>query len=560
MAKAKHKGGGLSADPEARARQLANLSNGGRRKGTAAYKRAMEAMPPKLDDARYRNEHGAAGFVAFTEDQFFLPDPVLGRRTVLWEPWQREGFIAPLFDPPLDERATMALVMMCKKNGKSAFGAGVAFYRLCRADYEPEAPPEELYFLAADKEQSSWIMFDKLRKACMLNPRVADVVDIRKDSIERKDGKGVLRYLPCDASVAGLNPSGVFVDELWLYRYERMREVWEELTVVPTRRDPQVLVVSYAGNAEECLLRDLYGRGLRKFGLTAAEGAAADVLAAKPGVADTDKRFFFYCSHVNQASWVTAGYLAGQRENLRVNTYRRLHENRWTSGEEAFCTEAEVDACVEAGLRRGEPMGQDVYVGVDVGTKNDCAAVVAVAPCDIGGEAGARLVEHMLIAPDGVDHLDLGIILDVVKFFADAHDVQEVRYDPYQMVRVAQEWDKLGLTCMEWPQTVPNLVRMHNTLHEHITQGRLVLYADADVKAHILNANVKEHPQGWRLVKRTARRKIDFAIALAMAVQGCAEGGALGTPSVTGESADDGGRWLSFKHYQNAWLMDNEPR
>ena len=76
--------------------------------------------------------------------------------------------------------------------------------------------------------------------------------------------------------------------------------------------------------------------------------------------------------------WQTPAYYKAQRQSLRPNTYARLHENRWTSGESSFITAQQWDACVDSTL---SPViaGASLFVGVDIGIKSDNAAVVAVA-------------------------------------------------------------------------------------------------------------------------------------------------------------------------------------
>jgi phage terminase large subunit-like protein len=117
-------------------------------------------------------------------------------------------------------------------------------------------------------------------------------------------------------SAAGLNPSLVIFDELWTYTHPHMLNFYDEMTTVPTRENPLTLIVSYAGYDEDSLLYEL----------------------CEKGKAGDDPRFFYYWTHENFAPWVTEEYLATQRKRLRPGTYARLHEARWTAGEEAFCT------------------------------------------------------------------------------------------------------------------------------------------------------------------------------------------------------------------------------
>ena len=62
-----------------------------------------------------------------------------------------------------------------------------------------------------------------------------------------------------------MNPSLVIFDELWAYEdTESMnaRKFFDELTTVPTRKQPLTLIVTYAGFDEDSLLHEIYKRGL----------------------------------------------------------------------------------------------------------------------------------------------------------------------------------------------------------------------------------------------------------------------------------------------------------
>ncbi|GAI77002.1 unnamed protein product, partial [marine sediment metagenome] len=154
-----------------------------------------------------------------------------------------------------DNRPTMALWGMTKKAGKSTIAAMVAAHTLfCGENYS------EVYLAARDKDQASWIIFSKLTKAIRMNPQMLARCKITTDSVELPHKGSILRCLPTEVSAAGLNPNLVVFDELWSYDLESMTRFFEELTTVPTRKHPLILIVSYAGydTDEENLLYSLY--------------------------------------------------------------------------------------------------------------------------------------------------------------------------------------------------------------------------------------------------------------------------------------------------------------
>ncbi|GAI98821.1 unnamed protein product, partial [marine sediment metagenome] len=234
--------------------------------------------PPSLKNPAYRTD-----IIKFAQEQFYIPET---RKPIVLEDWQKKELLRPVFYG--DDRPTMALWGMTKKSGKSCLGAlAAAFTLFCGEDYS------ETYMAARDKDQANWIVFSKLVKAIEMNPNMLLNVDITKDAIERTATGSVVRCLPTEVSAAGLNPSLVIFDELHLYEYESMRRFWEELTTVPTREHPLILIVTYAGWDEDSLLYELYKKGME--------------LKKNP-----DPTYFFYWSHKNLMPWQTKAYLRQQ--------------------------------------------------------------------------------------------------------------------------------------------------------------------------------------------------------------------------------------------------------
>ena len=54
-------------------------------------------------------------------------------------------------------------------------------------------------------------------------------------------------------------------------------------------------------------------------------------------------------------------------------------------------------------------------------------------------------------------------------------NVREVRYDPYQLVAVAQRLTAQGLPMVEFPQRVPNLTEASTNLYDVIKGRNLIV-------------------------------------------------------------------------------------
>ena len=471
----------LSRDPEKRGKSLANLLQ-----GRVTRARRAEVKPPSLKDPAYRTD-----IVKFAEEQFYIIET---RRPIILEDFQKEKILKPIFYG--EDRPTMSLIGQTKKSGKSTLAALAAAWTLfCGEDFA------EVYIAARDKEQGQWIVFNKLVKACEMNRNMVINVNITKDAIERPATGSIVRCLPTEVSAAGLNPNLVIFDELWSYEYESMRRFFEEMTTVPTRKNPLILIVTYAGydTDEENLLYSLYQKG------------------QKGG----DPTFFFYWSGKNLMPWQTKQYLKQQRGRLRPGTYQRLHLNEWTSGDEPFIDMTEWDACVD---RKHSPILPDkkasLIVGVDIGISHDCSAVVAVTR----DEGKIKLACHKAWQPTKKSELDLEESVEAyIKDLARDYTIKEVRFDPYQFARSSQTLAKLGIRMVEFPQTQDRLTSMSQNLYDLIKGGGLVLYRDKQMRDHAQKATASETARGWRLTKKKASHKIDLIIALAMAALGATQ-------------------------------------
>lgn len=466
----------LGTTEESRQRQRENLLIG-------RAKRARKALvkPPSLKDPAYKTD-----IIKFAQEQFYIPE---SRKPIILEDFQKKDILKPIFYG--EDRPTMALVGQTKKSGKSTLAAMVAAWTLfCGEDFA------EIYMAARDKDQASWIVFSKLVKACEMNPNMLLNVNITKDAIERPATGSVVRCLPTELSAAGLNPNLAIFDELWSYDLESMTRFFEEMTTVPTRKHPLILIVTYAGYDEDSLLYELYKKGL--------EGR--------------DPTFFFYWDHKNRMPWQTKAYLKQQRGRLRPGTYRRLHLNEWTSGEEAFIDMDLWDACVDRKHRSALPNKEiKLIIGVDIGISHDTCAVVGVAK----DENKIKLACHRKWQPSKKNPIDLEETVEAyIKELARDYMLREVRYDPFQFHRSAMTLQKAGINMVEFPQTTDRLTSMSQNLYDLIKGGNLVLYRDKEMKQHAQKSTAKETPRGWRIVKKKASHKIDLIIALAMAALG----------------------------------------
>jgi phage terminase large subunit-like protein len=216
---------------------------------------------------------------------------------------------------------------------------------------------------------------------------------------------------------------------------------------------------------------------------------------------------------------------------MRPAAFLRMIENRFVTSESSFVEPQWWAACEHSEIM---PVFSHrdlrVWVGVDASVKRDSTAIVA---CTWDESAKrVRLVWHRVFQPSPTDPLDFEATVEATLLeLRTRFNVQEVRFDPYQLIAVAQRLQKAGLPMVEFPQTVPNLTEASSNLYELIKGANLAVYADDALRLAVHRAIALETPRGWRIAKEKASHKIDVVVALAQAGLGAVKS-ACGNPSL----------------------------
>lgn len=167
-------------------------------------------------------------------------------------------------------------------------------------------------------------------------------------------------------------------------------------------------------------------------------------------------------------------------------------------------------------------------LALDAGESNDVFASVLVSahPTD-AQRLAVRYVRPYVPVP-GVA-LDFDAIENDIRALCSRYAVQQIAYDPFllgQMVRrLTNGPDAIRTPVEPFPQGAARL-EADKGLYDLITQRRIAHDGNAELRAHIANANKKIDAEGRRLriVKRVYSLKIDLAVCLSMA---CARAGEL---------------------------------
>jgi len=476
MAKYRPKSSFISKDPEKRAKSLANLLNRNRQLDKTG-KTKLFTLP------EYRTD-----IIKFSEKEIYLPEKK--EQLITLEDWEKEVFKDCFYK----NRPRLILISLAKKNGKSTFSAMVLNWFLITQE------PGEIYICSNSKDQSNFITYRKIVKMIEKNPELNKMCRVYTDYIENIKTGTILRCLSSSyRSSAGLNCLLICIDELSSFDTNSLQFFFEELQLSPIYKNPLILITSTAGRSEEGLLWDLF----------------------KESEKGNTPESYFYIKQGDQAnpsSFVTKKYLDSQehKPGMRPNLFKRLHQNMWVSEEESFITDEDFRACIDYKLVKRPGNKIPVWVGLDVGYRNDYTAICAVGKF----EDKINLVDHKIYIPTKTEDLQFDDVKRYLIELSKLYDIQGIEFDPYQAIQLSQDLRKENIEMVELPQTPGNTVSFSQCLYNLIKSQRINFYDSEEIRLSLINCKVKYSDRGWRIVKKSGTKKIDLAIALAMACYG----------------------------------------
>jgi phage terminase large subunit-like protein len=223
-----------------------------------------------------------------------------------------------------------------------------------------------------------------------------------------------------------------------------------------------------------------------------------------------------------------------------VNNFKTKHLNEWVNADTAWMDMRAWDACADSTLDIEAFIGQPCWIGLDLASKTDIAALVLVFPHpeiadayavfgkyylpeDTVSSAGNSQYEgwmrtgRLTVTPGNV--IDFGWIEADLLEMASRFEVQAVAFDPFQATQLSTRMLSEGLPMIEVRPTVLNFSEPMKTLEALVLQKKLAHDSDpvltwmaSNVVAHL---DVKDniYPR-----KERAENKIDGIVALIMAL------------------------------------------
>ena len=466
----------ISKNSEKREAQLKNLLNRNRQLNKTGEGKFF-TLP------EYRND-----IIQFTEKEIYLPEKK--NQLIKLEEWEKEVFTDCFYE----NRPRLILISLAKKNGKSTFSAMVLNWFLITQE------PGEIYICSNSKDQSNFITYRKIVKMIEKNPELLKMCKVYTDVIENVKTGTILRCLSSSfRSSSGLNCLCICIDEISSFDTQSLQFFYDELQLSPVYENPLILITSTAGRNEEGILWDLFKESEK---------------------GNTPESYFYIKQgeESNPSSFVTQKYLDNQehKPGMRPKLFKRLHKNLWVSEEDQFITDDDFRACIDYKLIRRPENKIPVWVGLDVGYRNDYTGIVTVTK---NNEDKIEMVDHKVYIPTKSEELQFDDVKLYIRELNRIYQIEGVFFDPYQCIQLSQDLRKENINMVELPQTQGNCVSFSQCLFDLIKNKNIGFYQSEEIRESLINCKVIYSNRGWRITKK-GTGKIDLAIALGMASYG----------------------------------------
>jgi len=417
--------------------------------------------------------------------------------------WQKD-LLGSLYERRDDGllRYRRSLVGLARKNGKSLVGSVIALYGLIEGE-----PGAEVYSAAGDRMQAR-IVFNEAKWQISQSPALSGICKVYRDVVEVPSTGAIYRVLSADAKLQqGLNASTVIFDEVHVQPNE---DLWNALTLSSgARKDPNIVGITTAGFDPDSLCGRLYNYGKR-------------VISND----QVDERFGFFwweapegCAVSDRDGWAAAnpnlaeGLLDIEDMEVSMNqtaevAFRRYRLNQFvrTDGESWLPAGAWELCRSDMELKPDLP----TFVGVDMALKHDSIAVVIAQPQD-----GRVVVRAKIWHPDA-NAMDVSAVEQHIRDINREFNVVENAYDPAFFQRSAEVLSE-NHVMVEFPQSAARMIPACGNLYELIVNQVIAHDGDPMFTDQVMSAAQRSTESGWRLSKGKSKRKIDAAIALAIA-------------------------------------------
>lgn len=510
-------------------------------------------------DMEYRFDEALANRAErfFEQELRYVEGPKMGQPFIL-EPWQRK-IVRDLFGwirvKDGTRRYRLAYVEVPRKNGKSTFAAGLALYLLlCDKENRPQ-----VYSAAGDRDQAR-IVFNTAR--AMIEggtDRLKELTRLRQYQIRALRNGGWYEACSAEAySAHGKSPHGIIFDEL---HTQPNRMLWDALlSGRGARVNPLVVAITTAGYDRQSICYEVHQRAVAAIADPDSDPTFYAVIYGADDAEDWTDEKVWAKANPNLGVSVSLDFLREECELAKhspahENVFRNLYLNQWTEqAVRAIPMQAWDKLCTEK-LTEKELLGEPCYVGMDLASTRDVAALVAVFPREDGkfallpylfapeesidpraGQDRAKLmgfIKSGLITATPGNETAFPLVAACFKELCEKFDVRALAYDPWNAAATVQDIVEEGFPIdlvFKFPQTISNFAEPTGLFISLVKLGKLIHSGHPVLRWMATNTACRKDASGnLRPDKEHSADKIDGIVAAIMGLSRAMIGGGGGS-------------------------------
>lgn len=462
------------------------------------------------------------------------------QQNLILEPWQL-FFMCSLFGWKRRKdgarRFRRACLWVPRKNGKSIIAGGIGLYMLA-ADNEYGA---EVYS-GATTEKQAWEVF---RPAKLMANRVPDFksyfgVEVNASNISIMENGS--RFEPVIGKPGdGSSPHCAIIDEYHEHQTDELLDTME--TGMGAREQPLLLMITTAGDnmAGPCYQMQLDAQKMLE-GIYEDDQTLALIYTVDAEDDWTDIETIKK-ANPNFGISVDADFLENKLKEAKNNsrkqsTFQTKHLNIWVGSRDAYFNVQRWRESADETLKIDDFKGKQCYIGLDLASKVDIAALELLFPLGDGEFARfgryylpeetvmAGQNEHYqgwmrdgwLTITDG-EIIDFKQIEDEIVELSSMFEVREVAYDPHQATMLVTSLMEKGVPVVEMRPTVLNFSEPMKNL-DGLIRARQIRHNGDPVMTWMISNTVAKEDAKENVYPRKERpeNKIDGVVALIMAM------------------------------------------
>ena len=427
-------------------------------------------------------------------------------------------------------------IYLPRKNGKSTLAAGIGWWMLGK-DGEPGA---EVYS-GATTEKQAWEVFGPARQMGLAEPALPQALGVTVNASNLVRLSDASKFEPLIGKPGdGASPHCAIVDE---YHEHQTSDLYDTmLTGMGAREQPLLLVISTAGYDIAGPCYDDWLTVQKVLEGTLEDDAHFGMIFAADPDDDWTSEVALRKANPNAGVSVSIEFLQSQLRDAignprKVGVFKTKHLNLWQNARDAFINlqrwaESKSDITIE------QMHGRKCYVGMDLASKVDIAAVEVLFPLDDGRYVrfGRYYLPEETVDEPKNDHyrawaraglltvtegniIDFSRILDDLVELSKTFAVEWLAYDPFQATMLVTELMREGLPCVEVKNTVLALSEPMKQVDALIRSRRLLHDGDPVMTWMLSNVVAKvDAKDNVYPRKEREEKKIDGFVALCMAM------------------------------------------